>query len=180
MKKILSLGLVLTLALTVVGCSSKEVTVLLPASYVGTESINDLADDLDLADTSKITMNEDGTATVVLTEAERKAERDELNEEFTEEIADLYQKDSDDRVESFVNIEYDKAYTKFDVYVDSATFKELDKLHSMLLVLSGEMIQSFDGIAPENIDVQVNYIDNTTKENVYSISYKEIQAELGK
>ncbi len=180
MKKLLTLGLSIALALTVVSCGSKDVTILLPATYVGTESINELVDDLDLKDASKITMNEDGTATVVLTEAQRKAERSELDEEFSEEIRDLYSKDSDDRVASFVNIDYDKAYTKFDVFVDSATLKETDKLYTMSFLVSGEIMQSIDGVAPEDIDVQVNYIDNTTKETVYSRSYKEVMEAVAK
>ncbi len=174
MKKLLTLGLFLILSLSVVGCGSKLVTVQLPAAYVNNESREDLADDLDLENSSKITMNEDGTATVQLTESQRQEERNELNEEYSEEIKDLYSLDSDDRVQSFVKIDYDKAYTTFDVYVDSSLFQESDKAYAVLLLFSGEVIQSFDGVTPENIDAIVNFIDNETKENIYSVSLKEI------
>ncbi len=176
MKKLLTIGLALTLALATVGCGNKEVTLELPATYVGVATVAELADDLDIEDTTKITVNPDGSATVILTEEQRKAEREELNEEFTEEIVDLYSGDSEDKVPSFVNIEFDQTYTKFDVYVDTTQFSEIEKMYSMLFMISGQVIQSFDGIAEENIDVQVNYYDNATKENFYTITLKEVIA----
>ncbi len=174
MKKLVAIGLALTTAVGTVSCGSKDVTVQLPVVYVDTQSINELADDLDLESTSSITMNEDGSATVILTEKQRQDERDELAEEFQEEITDLYV--GDDKIPSFVNIEYDKAYTKFDVYVDSATFTEIEVVTSALFFISGEVIQSFDGVAAENIDVQVNFIDNATKETLFNTSLKEFKA----
>ncbi len=178
MKKLLALGLAVTLGLSTVGCAEKEVTVDLPASYVGVATVNELADDLDVEDTTKIIINEDGTATVTLTESQLKAERDELAAEFTEEINDLYAADSEDRVPSFVNIEFDDSFTKFDVYVDVAQFTEIDKMYSMLFLISGQVIQSFDGVAPETMDVQVNFFDDATKENIFTVTLQEILAEL--
>ncbi len=179
MKKLLTLGLAFMLALSTVSCGNKEVTLELPSTYVGERTVEEVADDLDIEDVTKITINADGTATAVMTEKQIKAERDELDQEYTEKIKELYEEGSDDKIPSFVKIENDKAYTKFDIYVDSASFTEIDKIYAMVFLITGQIMQSFDGVAEADMDVKVTYYDNATKEELHSISLKEVLAATG-
>ncbi len=179
MKKLLAILLASVLALGITSCGEKEVQVNLPKSYFGGETTAELEENIKAnEDVIAYEINEEeGTVLVTMTEEAKNSIRNEMVQDWDSNIKKLYE--GDEKVAAFVNIEYDDAFTKFDVYVDVEQLTDMDQFLTILFYAGGTLIQGFDGVAEADIDVEVNYIDNATKEVVNSSTYKEYIASLG-
>ncbi len=145
--------------------------ITLPASFFEDQSEEEIKEKAFENGCTKCKINEDGSVVYTMT---KKAHRDmlkELSDEFDKTVLDLVE--GENKVESFVSIDYDDNYSKFDVYVDSAKYTSLDNMYALGFYIVGAYYQAFAGIDSDKIDVQVNFIDNQTKEVLDTASYKE-------
>ena len=122
------------------------------------------------------TINEDGSVTYKMTKIQHKAKLKEFKEDLDETIAELL--NGEDKVESFVSIDYNKDLTRFDIYVDSTKYSSWDSLYMLTFYLTGSYYQSFAGVDSDKIDVLVTMIDNETKEELSSGTYKQFLKNL--
>ncbi len=178
MKKVIAILLSTVMALGVASCGAKEVQVNLPKSYFGGETTAELEENIKAnEDVLAYEINEEeGTVLVTMTEETRDGIRSEMINEWDTNIKKLYE--GDEKITSFVNIEYDESFTKFDVYLDNEQLNGMEQLYALLFYAGGSLVQGFDGVAEEDIDVEVNFIDNATKEVQSTSTYKEYIAAM--
>lgn len=121
-------------------------------------------------------VNDDGSVTYKMSKAKRKEMLKDMKISIDESIEELLE--GEERVESFVEIEYNDNLSKVDIYVDPELYSEWDSFYTVQFYMFGAFYQTFDGVASEDIDVIVNFIDNTTNDVINTGSYKDfIEAE---
>ena len=116
-------------------------------------------------------VNEDGSVTYTMTKAQHKELLDAYKKSMDESIAELL--DGDKAVASFVDIKYNNDFSEINVYVDSSLYTFWDSFYVLSFYIMGAYYQNFAGVALEEVDVVVNYIDNVSGEILDTASYKE-------
>lgn len=189
MKKNIYLLLAITLMLSLTACSENEeqkeqnenagivqvdegllnVDVTLAATFfedMTEEEIKKKAEDEGYKDCK---INEDGSVTYTMTKKKRQEMLDEMKDSIKGTIAGALE--GEEKVESFIYIEHNDDFSKFDIYVDSEKYTMWDSLYSMTFFVAGAYYQSFAGVPREEIDVVVNFVDNETQEVLDTSSY---------
>ena len=122
------------------------------------------------------TVNENGSVTYKMTRNQHKAKLKEFKETLEKNIAGILE--GDDKVASFISIDYNDDFSKIDIFVDPEAYSSWDNLYVLSFFISGAYYQSFAGVDGDKIDIVVNFIDNNTKEVLDSASYKEFRENL--
>jgi hypothetical protein len=151
------------------------VDITLPPSF-----FQDMTEDEIIADAKEegyksTKVNVDGSVTYTMSKAKRKEMLKGMKISIDESIEELLE--GEERVESFVEIEHNDNLSKVDIYVDPELYSEWDSFYTFQFYMFGAFYQTFDGVATEEIDVIVNFIDNTTKDVLNTGSYKDFIAE---
>lgn len=120
---------------------------------------------------SNCIVNEDGSVTYTMSKAKHQEVLADYKTSIDDTIAGLLA--GENAVASFVSIEYNDDFSQVDVYVDAAAYTMWDSLYALTFYMIGAYYQSFAGVAADQIDVIVNFIDNDTKEILDTASYKE-------
>ena len=120
---------------------------------------------------SNCTVNEDGSVTYTMSKTKHQEMLDDFKASMDETVTELL--DGEEKVASFVSIEYNDDFSQVDIYVDATAYTTWDSLHALTFYMTGVYYQSFAGMATDEIDVIVNFIDNATKEVMETASYKE-------
>jgi len=192
MKKILIVMLSLILAVVLIACTDKKgneksgesinvdeglllVDVTIPAAFFEDTTEAEIKEEAKEEGYKSCVVNEDGSVTYTMTKLQHREALREYKEEIDENIDDML--NGDDQESSFVSIDYNDKMTKFDVYVDSSLYSDWDALYALTFYFSGMLYQTLDGVAEEDVDVEVNFIDNETKEVLNSGTYKEFISE---
>ena len=76
---------------------------------------------------------------------------------------------------SYKSISYNSKVTQFDVRVDRAAYENsfFDSLYVMSFYMLGGYYQIFDGVPEDQVNVIVNYIDDSTGEIIETGSYQD-------
>ncbi|MBQ9976259.1 MAG: hypothetical protein IJP16_07085 [Clostridia bacterium] len=192
MKKILIVMLTLILAVSLIACTDKKekegsgesinvdegllfVDVTIPAAFFEDMTEAEIKEEAKEEGYKNCVINEDGSVTYTMTKLQHKEALREYKEEIDENIDDML--NGEDQASSFVSIDYNDTMTKFDIYVDSSLYSDWDSLYALTFYFSGMLYQAIDGVAEEDIDVEVSFIDNETKEVLDSGSYKEFMSD---
>lgn len=154
------------------------VEVTMPASFFKEKTEEEIKAAADENGFISCTVNADGSVTYKMTKAKHKEMLAELKSSLDESIADMI--NGKDAVESFQKIEYADDFSKFDVYVDSATYTTFDNLYVLAFYISGAYYQAFDGKDMTKADVVVNIIDSATNETLNTTSYREWVESMAK
>lgn len=191
MKRVISMVLAAALLLTLSACggsNAKEdagseksgavqvdeglfnVDVTLAAALFEDQTEEEIQEKAKEAGYSNCKINEDGSVTYTMTKKQYDKKRKELKTSFDELIAGYLE--GENKVESFVDIQCNEDYSQIDVYVDADRYTMWDRLCVMSFYIAGAYYQSFAGVAANEIDVVVNFIDNDTKEVIETGSYK--------
>lgn len=119
------------------------------------------------------TVNEDGSVTYKMTRAKRRELLKEMKASIDETIQE-YLGGGEDAPQSFKSITYNSSVTKFDVRVDRAIYENsiFDSMYALGLYFAGGYYQLFDGVSADQMDVIVNFIDDSTGEVIESGSLK--------
>ena len=81
--------------------------------------------------------------------------------------------EGEEEVASFVDIQYNDDFSKVDIFVDAKQYTMWDSLYALTFYITGAYYQAFSGVANDDIDVVVNFIDNATMEVLDTASYKD-------
>lgn len=144
-----------------------SVEITISKDFLGTEVTQESLDQ-SLAENGfdSATLNDDGSVTYKMSKKKHKEFLDELKKSLEETCNNLI--NGEDAVESFERITFNDDMTKFDVYVDKASFSDWDSFSTLGFYMYGSYYQAFSGVKGEDIDVEVNYIDKDTDEIITS------------
>lgn len=116
-------------------------------------------------------INDDGSVTYTMSKKKHAEMLNEMKASFDEMIAGYL--DGEDKVASFVDIQYNDDFSKIDIYADAEQYTMWDSLYALTFYITGAYYQAFAGVANDDIDVVVNFIDNATKDVLDTASYKD-------
>ena len=186
MKKFLSIIMALVMALLFAACENGEnpaglqgeegdfdVEVVMPASFFEDMSPTEIMDAAEEYGFISCEINPDGSVKYVMTKEKHKEMLDGIKAGFDEGVKTLLE--GEDKVASFVSVEYSEDFTEVSVFVDGGQYSIWDSLYAMTFYFSGAYYQSFAGVPEDEIDIVVNFIDNATKEILETSSYQEFQ-----
>lgn len=145
----------------------------IPASFFENTSLEDEVKEMEESgDYIDVIVNDDGSVTAVQT----KAQRDQALKDYREEVNETIEKylNGDEKIASFVNIEYSESMDTFYIYVDPSAYSEWDSLYALAFEMYGYFYQIMNGEAVDDIDVIVNFINNETGETVDSASLQSL------
>ena len=147
------------------------VDITMPASFFDGQTEDEIKAAAEENGYNSCTVNADGSVTYTMTKAKHQEMLDEFKVSMGETIDGLL--NGEDKVASFISIDYADDFSKFDIYVDADAYSMWDSLYALTFYMTGAYYQSFAGVAADEIDVIVNFIDNETKEVLNTASYKE-------
>lgn len=116
-------------------------------------------------------INDDGSVTYTMSKKKHAEMLDEMKTSCDEMIAGYLE--GEEEVASFVDIQYNDDFSKIDIYVDAEQYTMWDSLYALTFYITGAYYQAFAGVANDDIDVVVNFIDNATKDVLDTASYKD-------
>lgn len=152
------------------------VDVTIPASFFEDQDEESILAEAEEEGYLDCRINSDGSVTYTMTKEKHDEMLNELRNTLDEEINSLVE--GEDSIASFTAIKHNDNMSKFDVYVDPAEYSPWDSLFGLVFYYSGAFYQMFDGVAENDVDVIVNFIDSETDEVLDTMSYKDYIAEM--
>ncbi|KJL45017.1 hypothetical protein [Microbacterium trichothecenolyticum] len=108
-----------------------------------------------------------------------KPQRDEMLADMRSSAQTAVDEMIADDSNSVTGVEFDDTMTSFRVAVDATRFSQLESFLVLAFYLQGALYQQFAGVAQDNVDVKVDFVDDATGEVLHSGSYQEMQKNLG-
>lgn len=191
-KRILTLLLATTIAMTMVGCSSKtsgdgakaekktessegemssqknlfDVEVTLPASFFDGSDKTTIETEAKAKGVHEVKVNEDGSVTYIMDKKTHKellaSMKKSVDESIKETLADK------ENYPSFAEIKYNDDLTQFDIMVDKATYGGLQPFVAVGFYMAGNMYQAMNGKSFDTAKTIVNFKDKATGEVIES------------
>lgn len=119
----------------------------------------------------KCVVNSDGSVTCTMTKDKQKELLDDSIKELDKTIEDLVS--GEDKVAAFKSISYNENLSRVDIRVDTSQYSPWDSIYSITFFISGAYYQMFSGVSSDDIDIVVNFIDDSTNRTIESNSYKD-------
>lgn len=146
--------------------SSEDVEVTVPAGLVleGEEDIDTFIEENKKAEDVKdiIYNEEEQTVTYIMT----KEKHQEMMSNIETGIKDTIDQLIADESNSILSIDHSDDYSNFDVFVDPNKYSEEEVFNAFSFFMSGSIYRAFNG--DSDTKVVVNFIDNETKEVLYT------------
>lgn len=157
------------------GLLSVEVTI--PASFLGDDSdIDQTKAEAEEMGVTEITTNDDGSLTYKMPKSVHKEWLKQTADGIDESIQELVS--SDDFV-SIKDVEANNDYSKFNMVVDRETFEaSLDGFATVTLGVSGTMYQYISGTNPDDYNVTIEVVDESSGEVIDSIVFPDVLEDL--
>lgn len=149
-----------------------DVTITVPADFVGETTQEEL--DAEAAEIGyKVTLNEDGSATYVMTKIQHKelmkGISDSMNESFTEMIGS-------EEYPNITDISANDDFTSFTVTTKNTEPDMNESFAVMIFYMAGGMYQIFNGTTADNI--HVDYVNADSDEVISSADSKDMEENL--
>lgn len=146
------------------------VEVTIPASFFEEETPEEIK--AGAADSGMIScdINDDGSVTYKMTKAKHRELMASMKEQIDSSINDMLQ--GEEAVASFKSVKYNDDMSSFKIYVDPTLYSDWDSMYVLAFYMLGGYYQAFDGVPSEDIDVIVEFIDQTTDEVLDTGSYR--------
>lgn len=149
-----------------------DVTITVPADFVGETTQEEL--DAEAAEIGyKVTLNEDGSATYVMTKGQHKelmkGISDSINESFSEMIGS-------EEYPNITDISANDDFTSFTVTTKNSEPDMNESFAVMIFYMSGGMYQIFNGTTADNI--HVDYVNADSGEVISSADSKDMAENL--
>ncbi|MFI3115848.1 MAG: hypothetical protein R3Y12_06900 [Clostridia bacterium] len=170
MKKIIALILSVAMCSSLVACS-EQMEINLPASMFSGYTEEEIANEAQYYYCKSHTINEDGSVTYVLSENAYNNMLKSVRSEVDTTIANMLAEDSD--VPAFKKITYNDDLTEVFIYVDPELFEEYLVVYAITFYASGVYYQTYSGVAEEDIDILVKFINVETNQGIKTGTYKE-------
>lgn len=108
-----------------------------------------------------------------------KPQRDEMLASMRSSAQDAADEVIADESNSVTAVEFNDSLTSFRVSVDPARYGALESLLALGFYIQGALYQQFSSVAPDDIDVIVEFVDNVSGEVLDTGSYREMRDNLG-
>lgn len=105
-------------------------------------------------------------------------QQDEMLEQMRSTARDTADELIADDSNSVTGVEFSDSMTSFKVSVDGDRYGALQSLLALGFYIQGALYQQFDGVASDDIDVIVEFVDDTTGEVLDSGSYQKMRENL--
>lgn len=138
------------------------VDVTLPASYFEDTTEEDVRAGAEEKGFNNVVFNEDGSVTYTMTKAQHRQVMESYKATVDANLDDIL--NGEGAVESFQEISYNDDMSEFTVKVDPGLYSEWDAMYGLVFYMSGMYYQAFEGVAPEDNHVVVNFVDMNTGE----------------
>lgn len=107
-----------------------------------------------------------------------KPQRDEMLANMRSSAQDAADELIADETNSVTAVEFNDSMTSFQVSVDAARYGTLESLLAIGFYIQGALYQQFNGVAPDDIDVIVEFVDDATGEVLDTGSYQDMRNNL--
>lgn len=121
-----------------------------------------------------ITLNEDGSATYVMSKAKHKEMMDALRQEINNSLEEMV---SSGNYPEVVSASVDKDITKFTFKVNTEELSLETSFLSLGCILIGGMYHVFNGVAPEDFDFVIQYVNAETGEVIEENGAKDLEGD---
>lgn len=148
-----------------------SVDITMPAACFKDETEEDIKKAAEEKGYSGCVINEDGSVTYTMTKKQYKEQLEQLEKGMEETFASMLT--GEDALDSFVSIDHTDDFLEINIHVDPAKYSNWDHLFAPILYNYGAYYQFFKGIEADKVNVVVNFVNNDTKEVLYSCSYKD-------
>jgi len=150
------------------------VEVTMPAAFFEDETPEEIQANAKEQGVISCTINDDGSVTYKMTKAKRREMLNGFKKAIDDTIQD-YTSGGENAPSSYKSISYNSKVTQFDVRVDRAAYENsfFDSLYVMSFYMLGGYYQIFDGVPEDQVNVIVNYIDDSTGEIIETGSYQD-------
>lgn len=157
------------------GLTNVEIT--FPSFLIDMEGFEDFEEELQDATDSDVTVNDDGTITVIMSKREHAEFLKELRSEFSSAVDDIVE---DENFTTIQAIQYDDNFSKLQMFVtDQASFdNSFDGFVVIPLGMLGMIFQSFAGNDLTKDKVTIEVIDESTDEVIHEILYPDALEEM--
>ncbi len=136
-----------------------DVELTIPADYVGEKTQADLDEMAKESGYKSITLNDDGSATYIMTKAQHRQMLDELTESMNETLNEMIESES---YPNFKKIEANSNFTEFNITTSSTELDMNESFSVMAFYMYGGMYNIFSG---DNVDnIVVNFINEESGE----------------
>ena len=127
-----------------------DVTLTIPKDYVGDSTQADLDKTCEENGFKSITLNEDGSATYVMTKKQHSKLMEDYRKQINKSLEDLI---GSEGYPNFTDIKANDDFTKFTVTTKSTSLDMNESLSVMIFYMSGGMYNVFSGNEVDNISV---------------------------
>lgn len=198
-KRLLSVLLMVTLSLSIIACGGSNestntenetsettdenqtievdenlltVELTVPADYIGETTQEELDAAAKENGFKSITLNEDGSATYVMTKGQHKELMSEMTNEFNAALAEMV---GSEDYPNFTNIEANSDFTNFTITTTSTELDFNESFSTMVFYMYGGMYNAFNGTSVDNI--HVNFVNADSGENISSADSADMDEE---
>jgi hypothetical protein len=147
------------------------VDITVPASFFEDMTEEEIESNSKEQGFTKVVINDDGSVTYTMTKAKRQEILNDYKNELNNTI-DSYI-NGENKVASFKSIRYNNDISKIDIRVDSSLYSAWDSMHTLVFYMYGAYYQIFNGVNKDDIEVIVNFIDDSTNEILDSGSFRK-------
>ena len=156
-----------------------NVEVTLPPTFFEGQTKEQIEAEAKDAGYSNCVVHEDGSVTYTMTKLKQAQILKEFKAQIDTTIGEMLAGGTD-APQSYKNITYDKDVTKFDVRVDRAAFESsaMDSMYGLALHLLGGYYQMFDGVPEAQVDVTVNFLDDSNGQVFQTTTYQQAMQNL--
>lgn len=198
-KRLLSVLLIATLSLSIIACDGKSestntenkttettdenqtievdenlltVELTVPADYIGETTQGELDAVAKEKGFKSITLNEDGSATYVMTKGQHKELMSEMTNEFNSSLAEMV---GSEDYPNFTNIEANSDFTEFTITTTSTELGFNESFSAIAFYMYGGMYNAFNGTPVDN--VHVDFVNAESGEIISSSDSKDMAEE---
>ena len=149
-----------------------SVELTIPAEYVGDSTQDELNKIAEEKGFKSITLNEDGSATYIMTKNQHKEMLEELTAEFNSALSEMV---GSEDYPNFTNIEANSDFTEFTITTTSTELGFNESFSVIAFYMYGGMYNAFNGTPVDN--VHVDFVNAESGEIISSSDSKDMAEE---
>lgn len=188
MKKLVSLLIVCLMVFSLASCGTDgenadgnggievnenllNVEVLLPASLFEDKTAEEIKSDAEKAGVAECVVNEDGTVKYVMSKSKHKEMLDGMKSNVDNLINEMMT--GEDKIDTIVSVDYNDSLTEINIVTTSETVTMWESFSVLSFYFSCSYYQLLAGVDNDDVDVIVNFINQTSNQIIHTASYKE-------
>lgn len=147
-----------------------SVELTIPADYVGEATQDELNATAEENGYKSITLNEDGSATYVMSKSQHRDMMDEMTQNINESLAEMI---GSEEYPNITNIEANKDFTSFTITTSSTELDLAESFSVIVYYMYGGMYNIFNGTPVDN--VHVDFVNADSGEIISSSDSKDAE-----